>query len=142
MTNKLLSLARCATEALPAEESWVGEARSFASLLLSHWDVVEEDRFSAALIIGELAGNAAQHGRADMTVTLMLTGRTLSIEVADSGLHVERVCPHSARPSDEHGRGLGIVDHIAEWTEVVQEQGCRRVLAVLRLAGVSALDAA
>ncbi|MFG2631927.1 ATP-binding protein [Streptomyces sp. NPDC048473] len=134
--------ARRAMVALPAEESRVAEARRFASLLLSRWGVAEEDRFSAVLIIGELAGNAAQHGRADMTVTLTLIRRTLCIEVVDSGLRVERICPHSADPEDERGRGLGMVDQVAERTEIVQEQNCRRALAVLLLDGASVLEAA
>ncbi|MFA3842612.1 ATP-binding protein [Streptomyces aureus] len=121
---RLPGLARRAMVALPAEESRVAEARRFASLLLSRWGVAEEDRFSAVLIIGELAGNAAQHGRADMTLTLTLIRRTLCIEVADFGLRVELVCPHSADLDEEHGRGLGMVDHVAERTEIVQEPNC------------------
>lgn len=71
--------------ALPAEERWVHTARHFAASLLARWDVVPEDQDSVLLIVGELAGNAAQHGRADMIVSLTFEGRAVRIEVADPG---------------------------------------------------------
>ncbi|MGO4421365.1 ATP-binding protein [Streptomyces sp. MCAF7] len=66
--------------ALPAEERWVRTARRFAVSLLARWGVAPEDQDSVLLIVGELAGNAAQHGRADMIVSLTFEGRAVCIE--------------------------------------------------------------
>ncbi|MET8566112.1 ATP-binding protein [Streptomyces flaveolus] len=87
----------------------VRTARRFAVSLLARWGVAPGDQDSVLLIVGELAGNAAQHGRADMIVSLTFEGRAVCIEVADSGASAS--VPHSRRPDadDEHGRGVGIV---------------------------------
>ncbi|MDX3245407.1 ATP-binding protein [Streptomyces sp. ME18-1-4] len=71
--------------AVPAEERWVHTARRFAASLLARWDVVPEDQDSVLLIVGELAGNAARHGRAGMIVSLTFEGRAVRVEVAHSG---------------------------------------------------------
>ncbi|OMI33060.1 ATP-binding protein [Streptomyces sparsogenes] len=42
--------------------------------------VAPEDQDSVLLVVGELAGNAAQHGRADMIVSLTFEGRAVCIE--------------------------------------------------------------
>ncbi|MEU2421234.1 ATP-binding protein [Streptomyces sp. NPDC007851] len=126
--------------ALPAEECWVRTARRFAVSLLARWDVAPEDRDSVLLIVGELAGNAAQHGRPDMIVSLGFEGRAVCIEVADSGASTS--VPHSRRPDahDEHGRGVGIVEYLADWTETREERDRRRDRAGLRVA-ISPADA-
>lgn len=124
--------------ALPAEERWVRTARRFAVSLLARWDVTPEDQDSVLLIVGELAGNAAQHGRADMIVSLTFEGRAVCIEVADSGASAS--LPHSRRPDahDEHGRGVGIVEYLADWTETREERDRRTDRAGLRVATLSA----
>ncbi|MGW1053662.1 ATP-binding protein [Streptomyces sp. NPDC001118] len=76
----LMTLSETATE-----ERWVGTARHFAASLPARRDVAPEDQDSVLLIIGELVGNAAQRGRADMIVSLTFEGRAVCIEVADSG---------------------------------------------------------
>lgn len=121
---------------LPARAHHVRTARRFTDDLLTRWGVAEEDRASVILIVSELATNAAQHGRADMTVTVSLAGRTLHVEVADFG---EPVAPPRKRcadaadaaDADEHGRGLGIVEFLADHTETFQENGGRRVCAAI-----------
>ncbi|CAM5633713.1 non-specific serine/threonine protein kinase OS=Streptomyces aurantiogriseus OX=66870 GN=GCM10010251_22080 PE=3 SV=1 [Streptomyces aurantiogriseus] len=119
--------------ALPAEERWVYTARRFAASLLARWDVVPEDQDSVLLIVGELAGNAAQHGRADMIVSLTFEGRAVRIEVADSGA-ASSPHPRCAGAGDEHGRGVGIVEFLADWTETLEERDRRRDRAGLRVA--------
>ncbi|TQJ37752.1 anti-sigma regulatory factor (Ser/Thr protein kinase) [Streptomyces sp. SLBN-115] len=120
--------------ALPAEERWVHTARHFAASLLARWDVVPEDQDSVLLIVGELAGNAAQHGRADMIVSLALEGRAVRIEVADSGATAPSPHPRCTGAPDEHGRGAGIVELLADWTETLEERDHRRDRAGLRVA--------
>ncbi|MFI0516261.1 ATP-binding protein [Streptomyces sp. WSLK1-5] len=120
--------------ALPAEERWVRTARLFAASLLARWDVVPEDGDSVLLIVGELVGNAAQHGRADMIVSLAFEGRAVHIEVADYGVTAPSPHPRCTGAPDEHGRGMDIVELLAGWTETLEERDHRRDRADLRVA--------
>ncbi|WP_331773345.1 ATP-binding protein (plasmid) [Embleya sp. NBC_00888] len=127
---------RCAAAALPARECRVSEARHFARALLALWGVAGDDLDSAVLVVGELAGNAARHGRADMTLTLTLTDRVLGIEVTDCGKPDERL--HPPRADDEHGRGLAIVEHLVENLDTREEPRRRTTHATLRLGPTTA----
>ncbi|MGV4926500.1 ATP-binding protein [Streptomyces sp. BHT-5-2] len=117
---------------LPAQEAHVAAARHLAAALLETWSVPASERDSAVLIVDELAANAAQYGRERMTLLLVLDDGTLHIVVTDSGTAVERhrrdVAP------DEHGRGTGIVQCLAQSTEVHQTRSGREVRACLRYA--------
>ncbi|MFE4969922.1 ATP-binding protein [Streptomyces sp. NPDC056660] len=123
----------CRREALltlPAQEAHVPAARHFAADLLETWSVPESERDSAVLIVDELAANAARYGRERMTLLLVLDLGTLHIVVSDSGTAVERPRPDIA--PDEHGRGTGIVQCLAETTEIHQTRSGREVRACLR----------
>ncbi|MFF7472610.1 ATP-binding protein [Streptomyces sp. NPDC008092] len=115
---------------LPAQEAHVPAARHFAADLLETWSVPASERDSAVLIVDELAANAAQYGREHMTLSLVLDHGTLQIVVTDSGMTVER--RHRDTAPDEHGRGTGIVQYLAQSTEVHQTRGGREVRACLR----------
>ncbi|MFQ3556392.1 ATP-binding protein [Streptomyces gramineus] len=115
---------------LPAQEAHVSAARHFAADLLETWSVPASERDSAVLIVDELASNAAQYGRERMSVLLVLDHGTLHIVVSDSGMAVDRCRPDIA--PDEHGRGTGIVQCLAQSTEVRQSHGGREVRACLR----------
>ncbi|MEU1529760.1 ATP-binding protein [Streptomyces fagopyri] len=115
---------------LPAQEAHVSAARHFTADLLETWSVPASERDSAVLIVDELASNAAQYGRERLTVLLVLDRDTLHIVVSDSGTAVDRRRPDIA--PDEHGRGTGIVQCLAQSTEVHQSRGGREVRACLR----------
>ncbi|WP_030338891.1 MULTISPECIES: ATP-binding protein [unclassified Streptomyces] len=115
---------------LPAQEAHVGAVRHFTADLLEAWQVPAGKRDSAILIIDELAANAARYGRECMTLRLVLDDGTLHIVVTDSGRAVERHHPDIA--SDEHGRGTGIVQYLAQSTEAHQTGSGREVRARLR----------
>ncbi|MFF8592206.1 ATP-binding protein [Streptomyces sp. NPDC015220] len=115
---------------LPAQEAHVSATRHFTADLLEAWNVPASERDSAVLIVDELAANAAQYGRERMTLRLVLDDGTLHIVVTDSGMAVERPRPDIA--SDEHGRGTGIVQYLAQSTEAHQTHGGREVRACLR----------
>lgn len=115
---------------LPAQEAHVSAARHFAADLLETWSVPASERDTAVLIVDELAGNAAQYGHERMTLLLALDHETLHIVVTDSGAAVERHRPDIA--PDEHGRGTGIVQYLAQSTEIQQTRSGREVRACLR----------
>ncbi|MEU6346075.1 ATP-binding protein [Streptomyces sp. NPDC046977] len=115
---------------LPAQEAHVSAARHFAADLLETWSVPTGERDSAVLIVDELTTNAAQYGREHMTLMLVLDHGTLHIVVTDSGTTVER--PRRDIAPDEHGRGTGIVQDLAQSTEVHQTRRGREVRACLR----------
>ncbi|MEU6091772.1 ATP-binding protein [Streptomyces sp. NPDC047085] len=115
---------------LPAQEAHVSAARHFAAELLECWGVPAGERDSAVLIVDELAANAALYGRERMTLLLALDHGTLHIVVSDSGMAVEHR-PHDIAP-DEHGRGTGIVQYLAQSTEIHQTRSGREVRACLK----------
>ncbi len=118
---------------LPAEPASVGLARRWAVGVLAAWGLDAEDRGTAALVIGELAANAALYGHAEMTIRLAQRNDQLRVCVRDSG--VPSTARHlGSREFAEHGRGLGIVRALADSAEVAREPGGWRVGAVLRVA--------
>ncbi|MEV0600237.1 ATP-binding protein [Streptomyces sp. NPDC050315] len=117
--------------ALPAEIRWVPAARHCVAAVLAQWRFPAADREAAELVVDELTANAAQHGRHDMTVHLSLRAGVLRISVTDSGV------PTVPRPTrdndpDEHGRGLAIVELLAQEVRTSQSPLGRHVSVVLR----------
>ncbi|MEV4615273.1 ATP-binding protein [Kitasatospora sp. NPDC049258] len=103
---------------LAAEEHLVCTVRHYVSAVLAGWGVGEGARDAAVLIVGELAANAAAYGGAQMSVSLSLCERALCVEVADFGaVPPARACRRLPREEGEHGRGLAIVHHLADWVE-------------------------
>ncbi|CAL9609629.1 hypothetical protein SUDANB176_05603 [Streptomyces sp. enrichment culture] len=122
---------REAVLALPAEARWVPVARRCVVAVLTQWCFPSATRESAELIVDELAANAAEHGRHDMTVRLSLHAGDLWISVTDSGARARSWTPRETDP-DEHGRGLSIVEVLAQEVWVSQRLLGRRVDVVLR----------
>ncbi|MBT2368824.1 ATP-binding protein [Streptomyces sp. ISL-10] len=103
---------------LPAQACRVGTVRAFVAGLLNRWGVTGPDRDSAVLVVSELAGNAAQHGGSEMTVSVSLSAQDLCIDVVDTGPSTDLPRPRGTDADDEHGRGLGIVEYLAEWIDI------------------------
>ncbi|MGW7383483.1 ATP-binding protein [Streptomyces sp. NPDC054794] len=88
-------------------------ARLLAVEQLRTWGLPSEE---AAQVIAELAVNAATHGRVpgrDFRLSLYVVGGTLRIEVTDTrgdGLP----CPRQPGPEAETGRGLVLVEALAD----------------------------
>lgn len=119
--------AQQALLAVPAEVAWVPMARRFASAALARWLLPRGDRDSAELIVTELVANAAQHGRCDMTLRLVLGAGMLHIAVTDSG---DDAGPRQAPDDEDHterGRGLRIVESLVDWIDTHQDIRGRRV---------------
>ncbi|MEU5882763.1 SpoIIE family protein phosphatase [Spirillospora sp. NPDC047279] len=95
---------------LEAEASMVPRARAEVTARLAHWglgelaDVVE-------LLVSELVTNALVHGAGAIGMRLV-KGGTLLCEVSDDGHELPYVCDADA--TDESGRGLQLVSHLAD----------------------------
>ncbi|WP_416530776.1 ATP-binding protein [Streptomyces coelicoflavus] len=97
-------------------------ARHLALHRLDAWGVPYGSTVSdtAALLVAELAANAVTHGRApgrDIEVLLRLDAYTLRIDVSDSRGERRPSEPEAtatAAPEAEHGRGLLLVDALAD----------------------------
>ncbi|MEV4044865.1 anti-sigma regulatory factor (Ser/Thr protein kinase) [Streptomyces sp. SAI-195] len=95
-------------------------ARHLALHRLDTWGVPYGSSVSdtAALLVAELAANAVTHGRVpgrDIEVLLRLDAYTLRIDVSDSrGERRPTVTSVTAAPEAEHGRGLLLVDALAD----------------------------
>ncbi|MFI2611666.1 ATP-binding protein [Kitasatospora sp. NPDC018619] len=73
-------------------------------------------RDTAELLLGELFANAVQHSHAPadrhIEIRFALTGSRLRLEVHDAG--TTHPALNSPTPDDEHGRGLLLVNELAE----------------------------
>ncbi|MGI5413808.1 ATP-binding protein [Streptomyces chartreusis] len=98
---------------MPARANAVATARHFANVLFKRWRLSDEEQDTGALIVSELAANAAQHGLSDMTIYLTLHQDRLHIMVNDSGIPEPAQSPDSEADGDEHGRGLEIISALA-----------------------------
>ncbi|MFB7089295.1 ATP-binding protein [Streptomyces sp. NPDC056296] len=98
-------------------------ARHLALHRLDSWGVPYGSPVSdtAALLVAELAANAVTHGRVpgrDIEVRLRLDAYTLRIDVSDARGERRPRGPESTdavTPEAERGRGLLLVDALADW---------------------------
>jgi anti-sigma regulatory factor (Ser/Thr protein kinase) len=98
-------------------------ARLMGTQQLAAWGWPYDDEVSrtCSLLIGELAANAAVHGRVPgrsfrlrlLTGPGLLLPGTLRVEVADVGGEFRPVRPQLPGPQDESGRGLLLVDTLS-----------------------------
>lgn len=116
---------------LPAHETLVSCLRSAARTVLARWRLPDDDQDAAVLIVGELAANAAVHGRSEMSLHLILTGSTLGIVVGDHGDPAASQHPGTGGDPDEHGRGLDIVHCLSTRVDVHQDAHGTWILACL-----------
>lgn len=120
---------------LPPELRSVGHARRFLRGVLAGWDVDEETVADAELVTSELVANAVTHTgtRAELLITREADRRLLRISVGDSS--TRHPAPRDAAPDALGGRGLGIVDALAEAWGVADHGDGKVVWAELRLRG-------
>ncbi|MFF3763333.1 ATP-binding protein [Streptomyces sp. NPDC001922] len=105
--------SRTARFTLPAQTALAGCLRAAAADLLARWHLSDDECDAAVLIVGELAANAAVHGRSEMSLCLTLDPDTLCIVVSDRGDPSPSREPSAGDDPDEHGRGLDIVHTLA-----------------------------
>ncbi len=94
---------------------------------------------AVALIVAELATNAVTHGRVpgrDFELRLTLVTGGVRIEVSDTRAELHPPGPRGVRapkPLDEHGRGLLLVDALADRWEVLRREPGKTVRAEVDL---------
>ena len=123
---------------MPAQPRAVSAARHCTALLLSSWGVAAEDVEQIVLLVSELTTNAGLHGRRDLSVDLTLAGSHVDLTVSDYGPVVggrgERL------PADESGRGLEIVNALADGLHVQRHRSGTNAWASYRLAAFRPAD--
>ncbi|WP_018655975.1 SpoIIE family protein phosphatase [Actinomadura flavalba] len=98
-----------ATFDLAVDPRSAGRARAATAARLTGWGLGALAE-PVTLLVSELVANAVQHGRGPIVVRLVKAGALLG-EVHDTGTAVLR--PRTAAPTDEAGRGLTLVEHLA-----------------------------
>lgn len=108
--TRVLAPDRVATWDIPADPSYVAEARKLATDQLERWGL-DEAVFVTELIVSELITNAIRHAAPPIRLRL-ICDRTLICEVSDNSGTV----PHlrRARAMDEGGRGLLLVAQLTD----------------------------
>ncbi|WP_438470936.1 ATP-binding protein [Streptomyces asiaticus] len=109
-------------DAVAAAGVWVGVLRRIGAAKLNYWglpDLVENGR----LLISELVTNALRHGKGPEVVFRFIIGVDLIVLEVDDG-SPGRPEVRVAEPTEENGRGMFLVDSIANsWG--VSEDGTR-----------------
>lgn len=107
----LESAARAAATTLPREPQSATEARRLVRDAAAAWGV-GGDEDTLALLATELVANAVRHTDGDVDVTVRLLDEVVRVEVRDASTALPSV---GALVSDrEHGRGIALVDALAE----------------------------
>ena len=112
------------------EPSSVTAARHFAVSVLS--DVQSEAVERVQLMVSELATNAVRHTPHGFEVKIIGQGQELRVEVSDRGAADPKL--RSPRPTDPHGRGLRIVETLADDWGFERRRLGKTVWFTLRLA--------
>jgi anti-sigma regulatory factor (Ser/Thr protein kinase) len=99
----------------------VGTARRFVTQAMAQWDGFH-DPAVAVLLTNELVTNAIVHARTEVTLVLRFEEPLITVEVHDESDQA----PHLLSPdrSAEHGRGLALVDQLADrWGVRAKDEG-------------------
>ncbi|MGI5374601.1 ATP-binding protein [Streptomyces sp. CA-251387] len=115
---------------LAAHPGSPAQARRLTRARLGGWSVCEDTCDTAALVVSELVTNAIVHTASEHIVCELHDGAELvRIAVRDEGCAPGEPHPLAARPEEEHGRGLLLIDALCHaWG--VHEQGSGLVIWV------------
>lgn len=110
---------------LPAERAAVSDARRRVRRWLDCQQVSDDALDMAQLVISELVTNAVVHtSSTSIACVLQAVRGQLRIEVRDQGGSATRPTPRDAAAGDESGRGLLLVETLADtWGVVFGERG-------------------
>ncbi|MFJ2963485.1 PAS domain S-box protein [Streptomyces collinus] len=106
---------------LPATASAVPAGRSFVVETLAAWDCAHRAD-DVRLLVSEVLTNAVQHAEGPVALHLRRTATELAVEVSDLSPQLPQ--PRLAAQDEESGRGLVLVDTLADsWGVRPEEQG-------------------
>jgi anti-sigma regulatory factor (Ser/Thr protein kinase) len=108
----------------------VGRARHWFRACLRPLPGDEAD--AAEAVFAELASNAVQHGRGRVTITVEFAGTAVYCAVRDGGWRMPHLAP-PWRPDMEHGRGMMIVEALADSWGIERHLMGKTVWFVVRL---------
>ncbi|MER0244080.1 ATP-binding protein [Streptomyces sp. HSW2009] len=126
---------------LPALSTSVAEARKRVLARLAEWGAHDELRDDAQLVVSELFTNAVRHTSSErVRCELRVFTDRLRVEVADQGCEQATLRPCESSWEQEGGRGLMLVEALADsWGVRPREGGQGRVVwAYLPTAGLPA----
>ncbi|MCC5032813.1 ATP-binding protein [Streptomyces sp. WAC 00631] len=102
---------------LPRHARSVSRARTLLREQARSWHLPEETVETAALLLSELVTNAYRHARTSpgrqISIRCVADGPALRVEVSDAGDEMPRL--RLATEADESGRGLALVNALADW---------------------------
>ncbi|MEZ0066101.1 anti-sigma regulatory factor (Ser/Thr protein kinase) [Streptacidiphilus sp. MAP12-20] len=122
--------AWAAIASFPPHPRNVRHARRITRTALAAWGVSELVD-SAEMVVSELVTNALRYGSGPVDLTLALTETGLRIAVTDEGTTLPTA--RDADPDAQGGRGLQIVQLLAESWDVVVRLTGKTVTCVLQL---------
>ena len=106
---------------LPGRPSSVPPARHFVESVLTAWGR-PESAWTAALLVSELAANAALHARTEFSVRVVDQAERIRIEVRDSSPRIPRQRSYGVDATT--GRGLQLVAQLAhDWGVTTEADG-------------------
>jgi anti-sigma regulatory factor (Ser/Thr protein kinase) len=109
-----------ATDTFPCEASSVTEARHAVVAFLENEGCADRGSETAGLLVSELATNAVRHAKTPFTVGIRHGSGKLEVEVGDGN----PAFPQPRDPDDDGGRGLRIIEVLAEeWGSRAQAPG-------------------
>lgn len=107
---------REASRRFPRHVKSVGRARTALRAQLGLWGVDQDVADTAVLLLSELVTNAVRHGKVppgrEIGTRFALRAEALRLEVADANDDLPH--PRIAGEDDESGRGLALVDALAD----------------------------
>jgi anti-sigma regulatory factor (Ser/Thr protein kinase) len=114
-------VARYVVSEDPAE---VAGARQFLRETFSAWHLDEDLIYTAALCLSELVTNAIIHARGGCCVQLQMEDSVVTTSVIDDGIRLSPRVAAGEDPLQAHGRGLHLVDALADrWGSVLDQSG-------------------
>jgi serine phosphatase RsbU (regulator of sigma subunit)/anti-sigma regulatory factor (Ser/Thr protein kinase) len=116
---------------LPADTRAPGAARAFVEETIADPSVPVSVREDVVLIASELVTNAVKSGATQIAIDLTKSAKTVLLTVDDDGSGMPTVV--RADDTDTSGRGLAIVDHLADEWKVIPGDHGKRVTAACSL---------
>ncbi|MFE5852996.1 SpoIIE family protein phosphatase [Streptomyces sp. NPDC056500] len=109
--TRRLDEAQVATWEVPSDPAAVAQARTDAVRRLADWELDDDIRFTAELVVSELVTNAIRYGLPPIQLRL-IHERAVICEVSDASYTSPRL--RRARVFDEGGRGLLLVAQLTQ----------------------------